>query len=159
MHMLLTSLSAIYQGRVPVLHYGLRHVDQVPRAHLRFVLTGEIILWIDKLITYISDPQNNEDPEPYSKSFSSGGTELAEQELVRKTTKRQKTHHTTQKSTTTHNLHINEDPNAHKPSHPMQELPQELPYIDDPTNTSKTLIPSAYPTQWRLRIHPRNHKN
>ena len=39
-HMLLTSLSAIYQGRVPDLHYGQRHVDQLSIAHLRYVLTG-----------------------------------------------------------------------------------------------------------------------
>jgi hypothetical protein len=37
MHMLLTSLSAIYQGHVPVLQYGQRHVDQLSRAHLRYV--------------------------------------------------------------------------------------------------------------------------
>jgi len=35
MHMLLTSLSAIYQARVPILQYGQRHVDQMRRAHLR----------------------------------------------------------------------------------------------------------------------------
>jgi hypothetical protein len=46
--------------------------------------------WIDKLITYISDPLNNEDPEPYSKSYSTGGTKLPEQELVRKTSKERK---------------------------------------------------------------------
>ena len=63
--------------------------DQMSRAHLRYVLTGKIMPWIDKLITYISEPQNNEDPESYSKSYSAGGTEQAEQELVRKTTKRQ----------------------------------------------------------------------
>ena len=43
MHMLLTSLSAIYQGRVPILHYSQRHVDQMSIAHLRYVLTGEIV--------------------------------------------------------------------------------------------------------------------
>ena len=81
--MLLTSLSAIYQGHVPILQYGQRHVDQLSRAHLRYVLTEEIIPWIDKLIAYITDPKNNEDPEPYSedkephsKRHSAGGTLL-----------------------------------------------------------------------------------
>jgi len=91
MHMLLTSLSALYQSHVPILHYGQRHVDQLSRAHLRYVLTGEKAPWTVKLITYISDPLNNEDPEPHSKSYSAGGTELPEQELVRKTSKRKKT--------------------------------------------------------------------
>jgi len=40
MHMLLTSLSAIYQTKMPILQYGQRHVDQMSRAHLRYVLTG-----------------------------------------------------------------------------------------------------------------------
>ncbi len=30
MHMLLTSLSAIYQARIPILQYGQRHVDKCP---------------------------------------------------------------------------------------------------------------------------------
>ena len=90
MHMLLTSLSAIYQGHVPVLQYGQRHVEQLSRAHLRYVLPGEIMPWIDRLITYITDPQNNEDPEPYSKSYSTGGTELPAPELVTKPTKKRK---------------------------------------------------------------------
>ena len=82
MHMLLTSLSAIYQARVPVLQYGQRHVDQMFRAHLRYVLTGEIAPWVDKLITYLSEPHNTEDPEPYSKTYIAEGTEIPEQELV-----------------------------------------------------------------------------
>ena len=74
MHMLLTSLSAIYHGQVPILQNGQRHVDQLSRAHLRYVLTGEIAPWIDKLITCIKDPVNNEDLEPQSKTYSAGGT-------------------------------------------------------------------------------------
>ena len=92
MHMLLTSLSAIYQGQVPILQYVQRHVDQLSRAHLRYVLTGEIVPWIDKLITYISDPLNNEDPEPHSKSYSAG--EMPEQELVKKKKKENSTNRT-----------------------------------------------------------------
>jgi hypothetical protein len=68
MHMLLISLSSIYKARVPILQYGQRHVDQMSRAHLRYVLTGEIAPWIAKLVTYLSDPHNIEDPEPHSKS-------------------------------------------------------------------------------------------
>ena len=85
MHMLLTSLSVIYQGQVLILQYGQRHVDQMPRAHIRYVITGEIAPRTDKLITNISEPLNNEDPDPYSKSYSAAGTELPEQELVKKT--------------------------------------------------------------------------
>ncbi len=43
MQMLLTSLSVIYQGHVPILQYGQRHVDQLSKAHIRYVLTGEIV--------------------------------------------------------------------------------------------------------------------
>jgi hypothetical protein len=64
------------------------------------VVTGEIMPWIDKLLTYITDPVNNEDPEPYSegrepysKRHSAGGIEMTEHKLVNKNTKRQKTHH------------------------------------------------------------------
>ena len=72
----------------------------MPRAHLRYVLTGEIVLRIDKLITYISDPLDNEDPEPHNKSYSAGETEMLEQELVRKNKKGK---HNTQK--TKHHQH------------------------------------------------------
>jgi hypothetical protein len=44
--------------------------------NLRYVLTVAIVPWIDKLIPYITDPYNNEDPEPYSKTYNAGGTEL-----------------------------------------------------------------------------------
>jgi hypothetical protein len=90
MHVIITSLSAIYQGHVLILHYGQRHADQLPRMHLRYVLLGEMTPWIDKLITYLSDPLQNEDPEPYSKNCSAGGTELVEHNLAQKITKRQK---------------------------------------------------------------------
>jgi len=84
MHMLLASLSTIYHGQVPILQYGKRHVDQLFIIHLRYKLTGEIAPWIDKLITYITDPHNNEDPEPHSKTYNAGGTEISEQELAKK---------------------------------------------------------------------------
>jgi len=80
-HMLLTSLSAIYQGNVPILQYSQRHADQLPRLHLRYVLTGEMTPWIEKLITYLSDPMHSEDPKPYSKRYSAGGIELTHQNL------------------------------------------------------------------------------
>ena len=84
MHMLLTSLSALYHTRIPIIQYGQRHVDQMSRAHLRYILTGEIPPWIDKLITYLSDPHDTEDPEPHSKTYSAGGKEMPDQELVKK---------------------------------------------------------------------------
>ncbi len=116
MHMLLTSLSAIYQGHVPTLEYGQRHVDQLSRAHLRYVLTGEIMPWIDRLITCITDPQN-EDPEPYSKSYSAGGTELPAQELVRKASKKQKILQLIQNTPSTHNKTGNDDTNTYRPDY------------------------------------------
>jgi len=72
MYMLLTSPSTIYQGQIPILHYGQRHVDQLSILHLRYVLTGENTPWIDTLITYIIDPLNNEDPEPHGKHIAPG---------------------------------------------------------------------------------------
>ena len=81
LHMLITSLSAIYQGNISILQYSQRHVDQLSRMHLRYVLTGEMTPWIDRLITYISNPLQNEDPEPYSKHYSAGGKELADHNL------------------------------------------------------------------------------
>ena len=32
--------------------------------------------WIDKLTTYLSDPLNSKDPEPYNKRYSAGRAEL-----------------------------------------------------------------------------------
>ena len=72
MYMILTSLSTIYQGHLPILELGQRHVDQLSRMHLRCVLTGDLTPWIDKLITYITDTLNNNDPEPYSKPYNAG---------------------------------------------------------------------------------------
>jgi len=87
MHMLLTSLSSIYQGRVPILQYGQRHVDQLSRMHLRYVLAGEITPWIEKLITYITCPHNNEDPVSHIKTYSDGVIEMPRQELARNASK------------------------------------------------------------------------
>ena len=67
------------------------HVDQLSRMHLRYVLTGEMTPWIDRLITYISNPLQNEDPEPYSKHYIAGGKELADHNLEQNITKRVKT--------------------------------------------------------------------
>jgi hypothetical protein len=102
-HMLLTSLTAIYQGQVPLILYGQRHVDQLHRAHLRYVLTGQILPRIKNLITYIADPQNNEDPVPYCKPYSAGGNELTKQKLERKSSKKGKLNksHTPNPLTTT----------------------------------------------------------
>ena len=61
------------------------------RAHLRYVLTGEIAPWVDKLITYISDPDSNDDPAPHSKSYRAGGIEMPKQELVQKQPKKENT--------------------------------------------------------------------
>ncbi len=132
MHMLLTSLSAIYHGRVLILQHDQRHVDQLFRAHLRYVLTGEIAPWIDKLITYISDPLNTEDPEPYSKSYRAGGTELPEQEIVRKTSKRKKTQQNIQETSQTHHTHQTNNPIIHNVGYPRQALPQDYSDLNDP---------------------------
>ncbi len=66
--MLMASMSSIYQGNILILQYNKRHVDQLSRMHLRYVLTGEMTPWIDKLITYIPNPIQNEDSGPYSKA-------------------------------------------------------------------------------------------
>ncbi len=58
--------------------------------HLRYALTGEMTPWIDKLATHLTDPLHNEDPEPYSKRYSMGGTELTHNNLEEKLTKREK---------------------------------------------------------------------
>ncbi len=134
MHMLLTSLSAIYQGRVPTLLYGQRHVDQMSRAHLRYVLTGEIVPWLDKLITYITDPLNNEDPEPYSKSYNEGGTELPEQELARKATKRQKTIHIVHEPSSIHHTRLH-NPRRNHNTHTVQ------PHTSAPTKLRPRKLP------------------
>jgi hypothetical protein len=49
--------------------------------------------WIDKLTMYLSDPLNSEDPEPYSKRYSAGGTELEYHNLEQNHSKRKKTQH------------------------------------------------------------------
>ncbi len=153
MHMLLTSLSAIYHSRVPIIQYGQRHVDQTSRAHLRYVLTGEIAPWIDKLITYLSDPHNNEDPEPHSKSYSAGGTEMPEQELVKKQQKR-KTRQTKQKTPPTQHTHQNNDPNTHKPSNPMLELPHAHPDLDDPHQHINNIDTLSIPYPMEITYSP-----
>jgi len=145
MHMLLTSLSAIYQDQILILQYGQRHVDQMSRIHLRYVLTREITPWIDKIITYISDPLNNEDPEPHSKSYSAGAHQCPKK-LVKKTSKNENTTHE-KKPPPTHHTHINNDPNTHKASHPMQEITHELQGLDDPHQHTKNTDTLSIPYQ------------
>jgi hypothetical protein len=86
MHMIPTSLSTIYHGYVLILQYSQQHVVQLTRMHLRYVLTREMAPWIDRLITYLSDPLQNEDPKPYSKHYNTGGTELVEHNLAQNLT-------------------------------------------------------------------------
>ena len=145
MHMLLTSLPVIYQGRVPILQYGQRHVDQLSRAHLRYVLTDGIVPWLDKLITYISDPQNNEDPEPYIKSYNAGCTELSEQEIVRKNSKRRKTRHIVQETPPTHHTHQNNNPDTNAGCL-IKGSPLDYPDLADPQkhNTSNKTLSTPY---------------
>jgi len=145
MHMLLISLSTIYQGRVPILQYGQRHVDQQSRAHLRYFLTGEKAMCIDNLVTYISDPNNYEYSEPYCKSYRDGGTDIPEQELVRKTSKRKKTQQIVQETPSTHHTHQNNNPNIHNVGYPMQDLPQDYQDIDDPPKHETHSKPQSAP--------------
>jgi hypothetical protein len=49
--------------------------------------------WIDNLTTYLSDPLHSEDPEPYSKRYIAGGTELEYHNLEQNITKRKNTQH------------------------------------------------------------------
>ena len=76
LHMLLEFLSAIYQGTVPIIQYIQRHAYQLSRMLIRYVITGELTPWIDKIRTYLSDPLNKADPEPHSKHYIAWGTEL-----------------------------------------------------------------------------------
>ena len=88
--MLMTSLSAIYQGNIPILQYIKRHANQLSRMHLRYVFTGKMTPWMDRLITYIANPLQNEDLEPYSKHYSAGVKELADHNLEENITNEQK---------------------------------------------------------------------
>ncbi len=90
MHMILTLLSAIYHGPVPILQYNQRHADQLSNMHIWYVFTREMTPWIDRLPTYLADPLHNEDPEPYSKQYSAGRTELVEHNLAKNLKKRKK---------------------------------------------------------------------
>jgi hypothetical protein len=158
--MLLISLSAIYQAKIPILQYGQRHVDQLSRAHLRYVLTGELAPWVDKYITYLSDPHNTEDPEPHSKSYIAGGTEMHEQQLANKITKKLKTQQTKDKTPLTHHTHHHPDPDTHTPKIPMlthQYKPApEKPLQHNPnTDTHNPLYPMEIthppPKPYKLR--------
>jgi hypothetical protein len=80
--MLMVSLSAIYQGTIPILQYIQRHADQLSRMHLQYVITGDLTPWIDKIITYLSDPLNKADPKPHSKHYGAGGTELLNRQQI-----------------------------------------------------------------------------
>ncbi len=60
MHMILTSLSAIYQSHVPILQSSKRHADRLSRMHIRYILTGKMTPWIDRPITFISDSLRND---------------------------------------------------------------------------------------------------
>jgi len=72
LHMLLVSLSAIYQCKISSIPYSQRNAYQLSRMHLRDVITGELTPWIDKLITYRRDPHKMEDSESHSKPYSAG---------------------------------------------------------------------------------------
>ena len=121
--MLLISLSAIYLGQIPILQYGQRHVDQMSRMHLRYVLTREIKPWIDNFITYITDPLNNEDPEPYIKSYNAGAQKFPNKNSYKKKKKKEIT--TYQRKNTTNTPYtpcfLNNDSNTHNPNNPMQK--------------------------------------
>ncbi len=80
---------------------------------------------------------NNEDPEPNSKIYNAGGTELPEQELVRKTTKRRKTQYIVEITSPTHHTQQNNNSTIHNVSNPMQDLSQDYleHYLKQPSTT------------------------
>ena len=92
--------------------------------HLPYVLTGEMTPCTNKLITYLSDPVHNEDPEPYSKKYSAGGADLAHHNLEQNLTKRQKTQH---------NLHV-----AHIMNPPTLTTPNSTTLAEHTSNTINT---------------------
>jgi hypothetical protein len=67
-------------------------MDQLSRMHLRYTLTCELTLWIDKLITYITNPLNNDGPEPHSKPYNAGNIELPIKKTSRKKKKNPQPH-------------------------------------------------------------------
>ena len=80
LHIRLVSLSAIYQGTIPILPYNQWHAAQLSKLHrLRYGITGEFTPLTDKLLTYLTYPINNEDPEPRSKHYSARCIELHSQ--------------------------------------------------------------------------------
>jgi hypothetical protein len=70
--------------------------------------------WIDKPITYLSDPMDCEDPEAYSKRYRAGGTKQEFHNLEQNHTKRQKTQH---------NQHIAHTMNPPTPTTPTTATP------------------------------------
>ena len=141
MHMLLTSLFVIYPVIIPILQHGQRHVDQMSRMHIRYVLTREITSWIGNLVTYKTDPLNNADPEPHNKTCSAGGTILPEQELARKTKKEGKLnirYKRLQQPTITNKLM----PRPHTtPVNPCKTSHKTTQYQTTPKNTPKAGVP------------------
>jgi hypothetical protein len=53
----------------------------------RYDLTGEMTPWIDRLITYITNPLRYEDTESYRKHSGVGGLELSGRNLDQNNTK------------------------------------------------------------------------
>jgi hypothetical protein len=122
MHVVMPSISAIYQGTVLVLNYSQRHVGQIARMHLRYVLTREVTPWINRLITNITDPINNEDSELYSKQYIAGGTEIVCHQLLQNISNRIKNIKRCTILTPRGSLH------PHR-THPKYALPQSRSHI------------------------------
>ena len=80
-HMLIVSISAIYQGTISILPYSQRHANQLSRMLLEYVIMGELIPRIDKIITNLSGHVNNADLEPFNEHYNAGGTVLFRQHL------------------------------------------------------------------------------
>ncbi len=49
-HMLLTNLTTIYQGRIPILTHTQQHAESLSRSHLKYVITGELDEYVTNLI-------------------------------------------------------------------------------------------------------------
>jgi hypothetical protein len=56
LHMLLINLPTIHQGRIPTLTHTQHHAESLSRSHLRYILAGELDIYVTKLIHDLTNP-------------------------------------------------------------------------------------------------------
>ena len=132
MHMLLTNLTAIYQGNIHILKHTQESAHALSRLCLRYTLTGELDTRIENIIKELRTKTVRVEPPPSAQPTATHPNSDATTNNMTTTTdhKHANPQHPHPQTNYTHNLHVN---NTHPPRSTLK------PPLPRPTRRTQSL--------------------